>query len=148
MNTAHHLHALRIEAVRKRALETAVNWAVVNATSNTTTPARDPPQTASPLSDSQLHVALLSPWVLGVSLQAIFMGVIASQAHSLYLSRAYLSWKTTFTSLLVLCVSAASFSAQTGTLWYFSMSSLGDIRYIIMQCERDDSTASLPLIRL
>ncbi|KAK9895953.1 hypothetical protein P389DRAFT_72328 [Cystobasidium minutum MCA 4210] len=85
------------------------------------------------MSDSQLHQALLGPWVLGVSLQAIFMGVVASQSHNLYLGRAYLPWKIILTTLLLFLVNTASFSAQTGTLWFFSMSSLGDIRYVISQ---------------
>lgn len=132
MDFAHHLHSVRLEHIRRRAVDSAVSWAV-NAT-NATVETSSYPQDASSHSEAELHRSLLSPWVLGVTLQAVFMGVVASQAHNLYLGRAQLSWKTWATTAVLLCSSIASFSAQTGTLWFFSMSSLGDIRYVILQC--------------
>lgn len=134
MDTVHQLHAARTGTLQRRLLETAMTLAI-NASSLNATTAHDPQQDVSPLSDSDLHKALLSPWVLGVALQAIFFGVIASQSHTLYLNRAHLSWQTIATTTVLFCANIASFGAQTATLWFFSMSSLGEIRYVIMQCK-------------
>lgn len=131
MDFVHHLRAVQDEHLRRRAIDTTLVWAV-NAT-NATLDAHDPQQDVSPLSESQLHQALLRPWVLGVVFQSILMGVLVSQAHNLYLSRAHLSCKTAATTALLFCTNMASFGTQSSTLWFFSMSSLGDVQFIMMQ---------------
>jgi hypothetical protein len=148
MDFSHPVTHAWLETLQRRVFELAVvtandqllgggstsnNSAIIS--SNGTAPvngsSHDPMHEVQGISESELHRAMLAPWVLGVAVQAGFTGVILSQAHSLYLDRRFLSCRMYATATLLAALTAASFGAQTAVLWFFSMSSLGEMRYLL-----------------
>lgn len=134
MDIAHQSQAVRLQHDRlyQRAVET-IAW-TVNAANTSASLAQDVALNTSNSPDVQLHQKLLDPWILGVVLQSILTGVIASQTHNLYLKRSSFSCRTALAASFLFCTNCASFGTQTNTLWYFSMSSLGDIQYLMQSC--------------
>lgn len=134
MDIAHQIHAVRFQHAYqdRNTVERVIAW-TANAANASIYTYEDVQGTAN-VSDDRIHQALLSPWILGVVLQSILMGIIVSQVHNLYLRRSHLSLKTAATTTLLFCTNGASFGTQTSTLWYFSMSSLGDVHYLITSC--------------
>lgn len=153
-HVAHHLRLRDFKASLAAAASAVSSAAVAVATANTNNgdnsssshsslgsesstnaTAHDPQQDSKPLTDAQLHRVMLAPWVLGVILQAIFYGIVVSQVHTTFANRKWISCRLLAAVALLFITNSASFCAQSSVLWFFSMSSLGEVKLIMLKCE-------------